>query len=609
MRLSYIALFFIILVACSPASSFDLSVVKSKVRSTAVKALTKAGFKFGGSNDVNPHSAGLKCWICTMLVGAAEKYAEIKNMAIDTFLVNEFCPLFPSEAVPLCQELIEQFGPTIITTLLQSKSPDQVCRAIGICSDAKCNLFKNTTPQVTVSSEWAKNIQMASRQGFSITPKAADHFYSVGSWFSNIGHKVGGIFGSAQAGGKDLIHKLIEKLLTNHTSPFDMDGDGFSQMNGEMRGYNWRGRDCNDFDIKVRPGRKTDPYPGKASDYNCNGIHGVDPKTKKPYKEVLCGNTKQYGVVVLGDSAGALADIPQSWPNASMWANNTFKGIIDSVLNEVDLPHMSGYTGYADENNLGGPVRSVYKHLYERNKCNFRDYQNVAVNGASSLSAMDNIKRLTRDQQNDHPLLMFLELVGNDVCSYLQNFDNMTKPDAFKKSIIQILDHLDTVAPAGSHLVILGLVNGSLIFEGVKGHTHPTGVSYEDFYDFTSCIQASFCWGWLNTDKSVRDKTTSLAMELNQVYAEILKTYKAKNYDIIYYDFPAQTIFDQVRAEGKDPYILLNPVDGFHPNPNFHSRLGDYLWNSLLRDRPDWFGDVNPNNDLITKLFGNQGGY
>ncbi len=98
-------------------------------------------------------------------------------------------------------------------------------------------------------------------------------------------------------------------------------------------------------------------------------------------------------------------------------------------------------------------------------------------------------------------------------------------------------------------------------------------------------------------------------MSLNKVYAEVLPKYKAKNFDIVYYDFPAQTIFDQYKAEGKDPYHLLNPVDGFHPNPNFHARLGDYLWNALMRDHPEWFGDANPNNDLITKLFGNQGGY
>jgi len=611
MKLSYIALFFILLVAYSPASSLGISDgIKTTVKNTAIKAFSKAGFNFGKTKDVSPHSAGLKCWICTLMVAATEQYTVLHNKNIDTFISNEFCHLFPSEAAGLCQELIETFGPTIITSLINSHSADDVCRSIGICTNPQCNLMKGKDIKVTLSNEWARNIQLASVRGRSLAPQVggADNFFSIGSFFSNIGKKVGNVFHATESKGADLIHRLIEKLLTNHTSPFDMDGDGFSEINGEMRGYNWRGRDCNDLDIKVRPGRKTDPYPGRAIDYNCNGIHGVDPKTKKPYKEVLCANTKQYGVVVMGDSAGAMADIPPSWPNASAWANNTFKSILDSILNEVDLPHMSGYTGYVDQSPYG-PVHSVYKHLYERNKCNFRDYQNIAVNGAWSGSALDNIKRLSRDQKDDHPLLMFLELVGNDVCNYMHNYSNMTKPEDFKKNIIKILDYLDTVVPAGSHLVVLGLVNGSLIFEGVKGKTHPIGVSYEHFYDFFSCTQASFCWGWLNTDASVREKTTELAMGLNAVYAEILPKYKAKNFDIVYYDFPAQTIFDQWKAEGKDPYHLLNPVDGFHPNPNFHSRLGDYLWNSLMRDHPEWFGDANPNNDLITKLFGNQGGY
>jgi acyloxyacyl hydrolase len=71
-----------------------------------------------------------------------------------------------------------------------------------------------------------------------------------------------------------------------------------------LRGADWRGKDCDDADINVRPGRK--PMDADINvDSNCNGIYGVDPETNKPYEELFCQDTPQYGTVVLGDSASA----------------------------------------------------------------------------------------------------------------------------------------------------------------------------------------------------------------------------------------------------------------------------------------------------------------
>jgi len=216
---------------------------------------------------------------------------------------------------------------------------------------------------------------------------------------------------------------------------------------------------------------------------------------------------------------------------------------------------------------------------------------------------------LSRSQQDDHPVLAFLELVGNDVCDHRHTFDTMTTPEQFRTNMLSILDYLDTRLPAGSHLVVLGLVNGSLIYEGVKDKMHPIGVTYSEFYDWQNCVEASFCWGWLNTNATVREFTTNRAMELNQVHREVLGNYTAKNFDFIYYDFPAQEIWDEWVAQGNDPFGLIEPVDGFHPNQQFHAMLADKLWEKLENDHPEWLGPVNPNNDLITQLFGDQGGY
>ncbi len=59
--------------------------------------------------------------------------------------------------------------------------------------------------------------------------------------------------------------------------------------------------------------------------------------------------------------------------------------------------------------------------------CNNNDYQNVGVNGGTVGNTWGNIKALTRDPKNDYPLLMFMELIGNDVCK--KSFDSMTKPE------------------------------------------------------------------------------------------------------------------------------------------------------------------------------------
>ena len=529
---------------------------------------------FGKGLEIRPQ---FECYICALIVGAMEKYAYANDLDLDDFIMNHFCKLFPLELRTTCDAFINQYGPGIIHSLTSSTSPDQVCRDIQKCSNPQCNLIPpENIPPLKFSSEWKKYAGMVSPQKRIST--------------------------------MDWIRDALANLEENHYPLHDLDGDHNTATDAESRGYNWRGRDCDDLDPSIHPGRKADPYPGENADFNCNGIKGKDNTTNQDYKTLFCDNTQQLGVVVMGDSAGAHCEIPPQWMNGTAWSEAVFANVLDILLNEVDLPHFSGFTGYADIGNTG-PVRSIYKYLYERNKCNFRDYQNIAVNGASSRNSLDNILALSRNQENDHPLLMFLELIGNDVCRSDNDFDKYTTPDIFRAKIVEILDNLDTIVPTGSHLVIFGLVNGSLIFNTVTGRTHPSGVTYDQYYDWSNCIEAAFCWGWLNTNSTVRDLTTQWAMSLNDVYKDILTTYTAKNFDIAYYDFPADEILTNWTAAGNDPYSLIEPADGFHPNQMFHALLADSIWETLLRDHPDWLGEVNPNNDQITQLFGEQGGY
>lgn len=65
----------------------------------------------------------------------------------------------------------------------------------------------------------------------------------------------------------------------------DLDGDRHSTI-PTLRGTNWRGKDCDDLDATIYPGRKTwDSKFFPNIDYNCNGISGLDPVTSIPYKE------------------------------------------------------------------------------------------------------------------------------------------------------------------------------------------------------------------------------------------------------------------------------------------------------------------------------------
>jgi len=54
----------------------------------------------------------------------------------------------------------------------------------------------------------------------------------------------------------------------------DFDGDRFSDLK-TFRGTHWRGKDCDDLNKNIYPGRKSWDN-GKGEDFNCNGIQGID---------------------------------------------------------------------------------------------------------------------------------------------------------------------------------------------------------------------------------------------------------------------------------------------------------------------------------------------
>lgn len=77
---------------------------------------------------------------------------------------------------------------------------------------------------------------------------------------------------------------------------------------------------------------------------------------------------------------------------------------------------------------------------------------------------MTNMEAIARDPDHDFPLMIFWELVGNDVCNG-HGPDHMTKPAAFRENIIKLWDKLNTLVPKGSHMVVTGVVDGRVLYE------------------------------------------------------------------------------------------------------------------------------------------------
>ena len=73
-----------------------------------------------------------------------------------------------------------------------------------------------------------------------------------------------------------------------------MDGDGYSDL-PSLRGTSWKGKDCNDLDKNIYPGRVV-VNGDVVIDTNCNGIYGIDNSTKTSYEEQWCNNTGRFSI-------------------------------------------------------------------------------------------------------------------------------------------------------------------------------------------------------------------------------------------------------------------------------------------------------------------------
>ena len=321
------------------------------------------------------------------------------------------------------------------------------------------------------------------------------------------------------------------------------------------------------------------------------------------------------GVAILGDSATAHFRIPPNYFTAANLSYATFANIITNAENELDFPMLSWSTGHSPVSNYApdveGPLDSVYMRLRDNNLCNNNDYQNIGVNGADSSSLRDNLSKiLMRDKRlsplPQKPLLLFMAMIGNDVCSSRTKARNT--PDQYHDNVMATVLDLDANVPAGTKMVLVGLVDGRILYESMHDRIHPLGstnqdITYGQFYDYLNCLEVSPCSGWMNSNSTIRDETSATAQAMRDKLALIVEETKGKlqNIELFYLGDVLDNAIKMFLDMGGKGYQIIEPADGFHPNQFGQALLAQYIWNATVD--AGIIPPANPNNDKIRQLF------
>lgn len=547
---------------------------------------------FVASRGVN---GGLQCAVCTIVTGFLTQLAEVNNQTVLEASLK-VCNLLPEKLQAGCNFTVSLVEDILsFDDILEIITPDVFCYGIGVCyvdpGEKYCNLFplpKNHEFH-TVVDKFKKFIL-----------KNAKH------------RKLLSLDVCSLPVMKDLCKLLYEKFEDMRPA-LDVDGDGFSVVQ-TGRGSFWRGRDCWDISSNIYPGRES-ADGDKYIDYDCNGIYGVDDNGIS-YQDQLC-KTPSRGVILVGDSTCARFRLPEAWMDPKLFSKDALSNITDPLLDELDWPQLGFGVGFMNSSYpvlVKGVTDSVYLRLKERNRCNHRDYQNLCRNGDSSFDTARTAKLISRNATTDKPALVIFGVVGNDVCNNAKDtLANITSPQEFRSNILAFLSNLPQQLPPDSHVVLLGLADGSFLYPAMADRIHPLGrlrgeITYKDVYNWFLCMSIGPCNGWLTPDDTLRKNTSKRAMELSDILKDIVKTSKFP-FKLHYVDNPFNLIIHQWIKKGKKLWHLIEPVDGFHPNQKAQPMIAKVLWETLLKNSPDALGPINPYNDKIQELFGDQGGH
>ncbi|XP_030652518.1 acyloxyacyl hydrolase isoform X3 [Nomascus leucogenys] len=541
------------------------------------------------------HSNGHTCVGCVLVVSVIEQLAQVHNSTVQASM-ERLCSYLPEKLFlkTTCYLVIDKFGSDIIKLLSADMNADVVCHTLEFCKQNTgqplCHLYP--LPKET----WKFTLQKA-RQIVKKSPILK---------YSRSGSDICSL---------PVLAKICQKikLAIEQSVPFkDVDSDKYSIF-PTLRGYHWRGRDCNDSDESVYPGRRPDNWD-VHQDSNCNGIWGVDPKDGVPYEKKFCEGSQPRGIILLGDSAGAHFHISPEWITASQMSLNSFINLPTALTNELDWPQLSGATGFLDST-VGIKEKSIYLRLRKRNHCNHRDYQNISRNGASSRNLKKFIESLSRNKMLDYPAIVVYAMVGNDVCNGKSDpVPAMTTPEKLYSNVMQTLKHLNSHLPNGSHVILYGLPDGTFLWDNLHNRYHPLGqlnkdVTYAQLYSFLNCLQVSPCHGWMSSNKTLRTLTSERAEQLSNTLKKIAASEKFTNFNLFYMDFAFHEIIQEWQKRGGQPWQLIEPVDGFHPNEVALLLSADRFWEKVQLQWPQILGKENPFNSQIKQVFGDQGGH
>lgn len=561
---------------------------------------------------------GMKCAVCTLLTGLLDQ------LHSPTQPPSGMNPDFFCQLIGMCDGTCQLFGGGIwpVTSPVFPTDGgvlDQRRALVHVANRLRGSQTSTASEeQLQASMDKPSYEKLISRAGKVLNfIRDMDETVEPGaSGFHTMFSRITGFLARDQCNSFTNITCEIHRVFDDHLPLMDSDNDWHAGpawlLSNGLRGGDWRGRDCDDKDSSVYPGRVAGSDLTK--DTNCNGIYGQDDNGAS-YEEQFCsGDNAPMGVAILGDSAAAHFHIPPQYINARSF---NLSGILELASNEADWPQCSWSTGFRNTaecpTSFGVPMGSIYQRMRDRNLCMHRDFQNIGVNGArsGSMSPPGIVESLARNQTTDRPALVFLALIGNDVCNgHVDQPNYMTTVEEFRTNTLNTLAYLDTVLPAGSHVAFLGLADGRILYDTTHNRTHPVGVKYPDVYNYLSCNGLNPCWGWLNSNATWRNFTTERAQNLTAVYSEIIasgQTYK--NFDMYKLNVNWDNLINEYIKTGADPMNIIEPVDGFHPSQAGQQLLADMIWVDLTSNRPNWLPPVNPNNAAIAQIFGDQGGY
>ena len=335
------------------------------------------------------HNGGSNCAACSIVTGMLHQHAISQNLT-GSQAFDHLCELQPGLLKTLCHLAQNQFSESFdldkLTELDDEYTPDEYCLARGFCTSEHqpvCYLFPKPVGVENLQNRF-KTLQKLIHNSFGHSDSFYDNFCGFDDYskqFCNVFIKAfGGFFGEVGLEAVksvqidwELLYALEPKStrresdiesfedlqadhpVVDHLPEIDHDEDRFggeSRLGGGLRGYHWRGFDCDDS----RVGNKAkNVYPGRnpelnnwdsSSDSNCNGIFGKDKNTGLEFEKSYCEDYPGTGVIALGDSATAHFHLPRKVFMGGEWDVESFADLFTLVKNEGDWPMLSWGTGY-----------------------------------------------------------------------------------------------------------------------------------------------------------------------------------------------------------------------------------------------------------------------